>query len=140
MKISPDPFPMWLQNLFPASRPLSLVFGGPGGISLAPGPPNTTEKRPLLAGNKIFDKRGEMHPFIFFQACERAESSKSCNLSGSEIEWAVVYNLYPSLTNSRGSRVAGPKSRSWVQCRGRGSNVAIAGPMSRQGKMIWGSR
>ena len=42
-----------------------------------------------------------------------------------------------SLTNGRGSRVAGPKSRSWanvavagpksrsrVQCRGRGSNVA----------------
>ena len=29
-----------------------------------------------------------------------------------------------SLTNSRGSRVAGLKSRSRVQCRGRGSNVA----------------
>ena len=29
-----------------------------------------------------------------------------------------------SLTNGRGSRVAGPKSRSRVQCRGRGSNVA----------------
>ena len=29
-----------------------------------------------------------------------------------------------SLTNSRGSRVAGPKSRSRVQSRGRGSNVA----------------
>ena len=29
-----------------------------------------------------------------------------------------------SLTNSRGSRVAVPKSRSRVQCRGRGSNVA----------------
>ena len=50
-----------------------------------------------------------------------------------------------SLTNSRGSRVAGPKvavagpmSRSRVQCRGRGSKVAVAGPMSRQGKMIWG--
>ena len=36
-----------------------------------------------------------------------------------------------SLTNSRGSRVAGPKSRSWDQCRGRGSIVAVAGPMSR---------
>ena len=36
-----------------------------------------------------------------------------------------------SLTNSRGSRVAGPKSRSRVQCRGRGSKVAVAGPMSR---------
>ena len=34
-----------------------------------------------------------------------------------------------SLTNSRGSRVAGPKSR--VQSRGRGSKVAVAGPMSR---------
>ena len=34
-----------------------------------------------------------------------------------------------SLTNSRGSRVAG-----------RGSKVAVAGPMSRQGKMIWGLR
>ena len=45
-----------------------------------------------------------------------------------------------SLTNSRGSRVAGPQSRSRVQCRGRGSKVAVAGPMSRQGKMIWGSR
>ena len=52
-----------------------------------------------------------------------------------------------SLTNSRGSRVAGPKSRvegpksrSRVQCRGRGSKVAVAGPMSRQGKIIWGSR
>ena len=51
-----------------------------------------------------------------------------------------------SLTNSRGSRVAGPKSRvagpksrSRVQCRGRGSKVAVAGPMSRQGKIIWGS-
>ena len=50
-----------------------------------------------------------------------------------------------SLTNSRGSRVPGPKvavagpmSRSRVQCRGRGSKVAVAGPMSRQGKMIWG--
>ena len=62
-----------------------------------------------------------------------------------------------SLTNSRGSRVAGPmlrsrfqcrgrgskvavagpRSRSRVQCRGRGSKVAVAGPMSRQGKMIW---
>ena len=54
-----------------------------------------------------------------------------------------------SLTNSRGSRVAsrgskvavaGPMSRSRVQCRGRESKVAVAGPMSRQGKMIWGSR
>ena len=36
-----------------------------------------------------------------------------------------------SLTNSRESRVAGAKSRSRVQCRGRGSNVAVAGPMSR---------
>ena len=36
-----------------------------------------------------------------------------------------------SLTNSRGSR---------VQCRGRGSKVAVAGPMSRQGKIIWSSR
>ena len=32
--------------------------------------------------------------------------------------------LISSLTNSRGSRVAGPKSRSRVQSRGRGSNVA----------------
>ena len=55
--------------------------------------------------------------------------------------------FYMSLTNSRGSRVAGPKSRvagpksrSRVQCRGRGSKVAVAGPMSRQGKIIWGSR
>ena len=42
----------------------------------------------------------------------------------------------PSLTNSRGSRVAGRGSRvagrgSRVQCRGRGSKVAVAGPMSR---------
>ena len=36
-----------------------------------------------------------------------------------------------SLTNSRGSRVAGPKSRSRFQSRGRGSKVAVAGPMSR---------
>ena len=36
-----------------------------------------------------------------------------------------------SLTNSRGSRVAGPKSRLRVQSRGRGSNVAVAGSMSR---------
>ena len=36
-----------------------------------------------------------------------------------------------SLTNSRGSRVAGPMSRSRVQCRGRGSKVAVAGPKSR---------
>jgi len=28
-------------------------------------------------------------------------------------------------------RVAGPKSRSRVQCRGHGSNVAVTGPMSR---------
>ena len=34
-----------------------------------------------------------------------------------------------SLTNSRGSRVAGRGSR--VQSRGRGSNVAVAGPLSR---------
>ena len=34
--------------------------------------------------------------------------------------------------------VAGRGSR--VQSRGHGSNVAVAGPMSRQGKMIWGSR
>ena len=63
-----------------------------------------------------------------------------------------------SLTNSRGSRVAGrgsrvqsrgrgskvavagPMSRSRVQCRGRGSKVVVAGAVSRQGKMIWGSR
>ena len=45
---------------------------------------------------------------------------------------------YASLTNSRGSRVAGPKSRfaglksrSRVQSRGRRSNVAVAGSMSR---------
>ena len=46
-----------------------------------------------------------------------------------------------SLTNSRGLRIAGLKSRSRsrVQSRGRGSNVAVAGPMSRQGKMILGS-
>ena len=36
-----------------------------------------------------------------------------------------------SLTNSRGSRVAGPKSRSRVRSRGRGFNVAVAGSMSR---------
>ena len=45
-----------------------------------------------------------------------------------------------SLTNSRGSwvagrgskvAVAGPMSRSRVQSRGRGSNVAVAGSMSR---------
>ena len=34
--------------------------------------------------------------------------------------------------------VAGRGSR--VQCRGHGSKVAVAGPMSRQGKVIWGSR
>ena len=39
--------------------------------------------------------------------------------------------FFVSLTNSRGSRFAGPKSRSRVQSRGRGSNVAVAGPMSR---------
>ena len=46
--------------------------------------------------------------------------------------------ILSSLTNSRGSRVAGPKSRvagpksrSRVQSRGRGSNVAVAGSMSR---------
>ena len=27
-----------------------------------------------------------------------------------------------------------------VECRGRGSNVAVAGPMSLQGKMVWSSR
>ena len=41
-----------------------------------------------------------------------------------------------SLTNSRGSRVAGrgsrvQRSRSRVQCPGRESNVAVAGPVSR---------
>ena len=36
-----------------------------------------------------------------------------------------------SLTNSRGSRFAGPKSWSRVQSRGRGSNVAVAGLKSR---------
>ena len=42
----------------------------------------------------------------------------------------------------RGSKVAvaGPMSRSRVQSRGRGPKVAVAGPMSRQGKMIWSSR
>ena len=35
-----------------------------------------------------------------------------------------------SLTNSCGS-LAGPKSRSRVQCRGRGSKIAVAGPKSR---------
>ena len=39
-------------------------------------------------------------------------------------------DLGQSLTNSRGSRVAGPKSRSRVQSRGRESNVAVAGSMS----------
>ena len=40
-----------------------------------------------------------------------------------------------SLTNGSRSRVAGPKSGSRVQCRGRGSNVAVAvaGPISRRG-------
>ena len=33
----------------------------------------------------------------------------------------------PSLTNSRGSRVAGPKSRSRVQCRGRGKWFGVRG-------------
>ena len=41
------------------------------------------------------------------------------------------YSSSASLTNSRGSKVAGPKSRSGVKCRGRWSNVALAGPMSR---------
>ena len=41
------------------------------------------------------------------------------------------HSFAKSLTNSRGSRVAGPKSRSRVQCRGRGSKVAVAGPKSR---------
>ena len=51
-------------------------------------------------------------------------------LKGTSLLW--------SLTNSRGSRVAGPKSRvagpmsrSRVQCRGRGFNVAVASPKSR---------
>ena len=39
--------------------------------------------------------------------------------------------IVQSLTNSRGSRVAGPMSRSRVESRGRGSNVAVAGPKSR---------
>ena len=65
-----------------------------------------------------------------------------CTVSRREI--FLVKAFFRSLTNSRGSRVAGPKSRvagpksrSRVQCRGRGSKVAVAGPMSRQGKMIW---
>ena len=57
-----------------------------------------------------------------------------------DIKFRTRHYICWSLTNSRGSRVAGPKSRSRVQSRGRGSNVAVAGPMSRQGKMIWGSR
>ena len=55
------------------------------------------------------------------------------------IETLTLGNLM-SLTNGRRSRVAGPKSRSRVQCRGYGSKVAVEGPVSRQGKMIWGSR
>ena len=42
-----------------------------------------------------------------------------------------------SLTNGSRSRVAGPKSGLRVQCRGRGSKVAVAvavaGPISRRG-------
>ena len=36
----------------------------------------------------------------------------------------ISCHLVTSLTNSRGSQVAGPKSRSRVQSRGRVSNVA----------------
>ena len=56
----------------------------------------------------------------------------------------LIPSFKTSLTNSRGSRarvqsrgrgsnvaVAGPKSRSRVQCRGRGSKVAVAGPKLR---------
>ena len=37
----------------------------------------------------------------------------------------IVRVFLQSLTNSRGSWVAGPKSRSRVQSRGRGSNVEV---------------
>ena len=65
-------------------------------------------------------------------------------VSKKPIKQLLIGQSVLSLTNSRGSRVAGrgarvagPMSRSRVQCRGRGSKVAVAGPMSRQGKMIW---
>ena len=45
--------------------------------------------------------------------------------------WGRSNDIAKSLTNGRGSS---------VQSRGRGSKVAVAGPISRQGKMIWGSR
>ena len=55
------------------------------------------------------------------------QNSRSLDMS--RVTWKSRFRL--SLTNSRGSRVAGPKSRSRVNCRGRGSIVAVAGPMSR---------
>ena len=49
----------------------------------------------------------------------------------SAVTYEANYSSSASLTNSRGSRVAGPKSRSGVNCLGRWSNVALAGPKSR---------
>ena len=66
--------------------------------------------------------------FFAFSFDFRADSAK--------IERRSVTSRYhgstiSSLTNSRGSRVAGPMSRSRDQCRGRGSKVAVAGRKSR---------
>ena len=59
-------------------------------------------------------------------------SFEEFNLTADRSAWLVLNQpRRQSLTNSRGSRVAGPMSRSRVQSRGRGSNVAVAGPMSR---------
>ena len=81
-------------------------------------------KPPYMCSRGVLGELKNLHSQkIAFRLRTRLEQRfcKACHI----ILFAV------SLTNSRGSRVAGPQWRSRVQSRGRGSNVAVAGPMSR---------
>ena len=65
--------------------------------------------------NKEQQKKGSYH--VHFNDCDTDFSIFFC----------LSNYIHFSLTNSRGSRVAGPKSRSRVQCRGRGKWFGVRG-------------
>ena len=68
---------------------------------------------------------------LFLCNCDHGPTSSSTVIAGKWFPYDSYDRCDASLTKSRGSRVAGPQSRSRVQSRGRGFKVAVAGSKSR---------
>ena len=65
--------------------------------------------------------------FSFFTRVIESRVARAVALNNIQFTKTKI-NRVVSLTNSRGSRVAGPQSRSRVQSRGRGSNSRVVRP------------